>query len=49
MPRELLNALAWIIPIVILLVTAVVIYIRVKRRGPSTEPRKGIHIRRKGS
>lgn len=47
MPRELLIALAWIVPIVTFLVTAVVIYIRVKRRGPSTDPRRGIHIGRK--
>lgn len=48
MPREVLEQLVWIIPIAAIIVIAVTIFIRIKRRGPAPGPPvRGIKIRRK--
>lgn len=48
MPREFLEVLVWVIPIVFIVAAVVIVWIRVKRRGPVPGPHKnGIHIRRK--
>jgi cytochrome c-type biogenesis protein CcmH/NrfF len=47
MPREFLEVLAWVIPIVVVVAVVAIVWIRVKRRGPFPGPyKKGIHIRR---
>lgn len=47
MPREFLEVLAWVIPIVAVFAVVGIVAIRVRRRGPiSGHHQKGIHIRR---
>jgi hypothetical protein len=47
MPREFLEVLAWVIPIVAIFAVVAIVAIRVRRRGPLSGPhQRGIHIRR---